>query len=186
MVSTDDAEISEIAIKCGVKVPFLRSEKNADDFATTANVLVEVINQYKKQKKQFDYLCCLYPTAPFVTTDHLITSFDKLKKNKNLDVVFPIVPFSFPVQRALSIKEEFAEFFYPEHTLTRSQDLEPAYHDAGQFYWLRVAPFMKNKTIHSKKMHGIIISERQAQDIDNEDDWMLAEMKYKLLRNKVA
>jgi len=180
MVSTDDNEIAEIARKYGAKVPFIRSAETANDFATTADVLCEVISEYQRRKINPEYLCCLYPTAPLTTADNLISAFDQLHKNQ-LDVVFPLVKFSFPIQRALRFHDNQVSFFNPEHALTRSQDLEPAYHDAGQFYWTRVNTFMESKSLVSEKTGGIVLPEWQVQDIDNMDDWVLAEMKYRLI-----
>lgn len=185
MVSTDDAEIANIAKQYGATVPFIRSAVTADDFATTAEVLSEVLNEYLLRKKKFEYACCIYPTAPLIDLNHLTKGLNKLISNKNLDVVFPIVRFSFPIQRALCLDHDRVAFVNPEYQLTRSQDLEPTYHDAGQFYWLRVGAFVKNKLLISKNAAGILLSEYQAQDIDTWDDWMLAEMKYKLLHQKI-
>lgn len=180
MVSTDDDEIAELSKKYGAKVPFMRSAETSNDFATTADVLCEVVNEYQKRKITPEYLCCLYPTAPFVTVDNLKSAFDQLQKNE-MDVVFPVVQFSFPIQRALRLKNNEVSFMYSEYALTRSQDLEPAYHDAGQFYWIQTKFFMKNKSLVSKKTGVIILPEWRVQDIDNVDDWILAEMKYQLI-----
>jgi|SRR3990167_2572441 len=184
MVSTDDNEIAEISRELGAEVPFMRSKKTADDLATTADVLCEVLHEYEKLKKTPEFLCCLFPTAPFVTENHLIDAFVMLKKNTNIDLVFPIVKFSFPIQRALRFKENKLEFFNPENALTRSQDLEPSYHDAGQFYWYRVAACEKNKFALGDRAAGVVLPEWQVQDIDNMDDWILAEMKYSAIQKQ--
>ncbi|EKD91619.1 MAG: hypothetical protein ACD_29C00465G0003 [uncultured bacterium] len=178
MVSTDDDEIAEISKKYGAKVPFMRSKETADDFATTAEVLFEVVNQYRKNKKYFKYLCCLYPTAPFLTRERLLEAFIKLKNNSALSVVFPVVKYSFPVQRALHFKNERIHFLDSAHALTRSQDLTPSYHDAGQFYWMRTVSFLKNKQLLQGEMEAIILPETHVQDIDMLSDWQLAEYKY--------
>lgn len=180
MVSTDDLEIAEIAQKYGAKVPFLRSEKNANDFATTYDVVEEVLLSYKQKEIEFDNLCCIYPCAPFVTEKILKQAKEKLDI-ENLNTVFPILSFSFPIQRALKIEKNKISMLYTEYSLTRSQDLEVAYHDAGQFYWAKTKELLKTKNFVSTNTGFIIISELEGQDIDNEIDWKLAELKYQLV-----
>lgn len=179
MVSTDDAEIADVARQYGASVPFLRTPETANDFATTGEVLQEVLGHYEQQGQIFDYVCCLYPTAPFVTPDLIKQAFSLLT-DRNFDTVYPIQPFSFPIQRAISLRNQQVNWFQPEHALTRSQDLEPAYHDAGQFYVFKVASFLAKKLLITDNSGGIIISELDAHDIDNETDWKLAEMKLRL------
>ena len=180
MVSTDDKEIAKIAEKYGANIPFLRSDKNSDDFSTTYDVLYEVLGDYKNKKnREFQNLCCIYPCAPFVNSKMLSKSYSKLI-DKNLDVIFPILPYSFPIQRALREKDGNVKMINEEFMNTRSQDLESTYHDAGQFYWCTVSGLFENKKLISKNAGGIIVSELNAQDIDNETDWKLAELKYKL------
>lgn len=179
MVSTDDEEIADIARQYGAAVPFLRDTQTADDYATTAQVLDEVLAQYARQGQVFDYACCLYPTAPFVTPDLLQRAFATLTE-KQFDTVYPIQPFSFPIQRAVFLSDASVQWCQPEHALTRSQDLQPAYHDAGQFYFFDVGSFQKNQRLITDNSGGLIISEMQAQDIDSETDWQLAELKFKL------
>lgn len=179
MVSTDDKEIAEIAKQYGAKVPFLRSEKNSDDFATTFDVIEEVINAYKANGMEFDNLCCLYSCAPFVNGQTLNSGVKLLTKNR-FDTVFPILAFSFPIQRALSESEGKITMIQEEHLTTRSQDLEERFHDAGQFYWCRTKAVMKSRKLLTSNTGGLVISELEAQDIDTETDWKLAELKYKL------
>lgn len=181
MVSTDDDEIATIAQKCGAKVPFRRSEKMADDFATTADVINEVLLQYEQQGLTYENACCIYPCAPFVTADKLDNSF-RLLTAKKFDAVFPVVPFSYPIQRALRLTDGKLSYMQPEFASSRSQDLEMAYQDAGQFYWFCVNSFTKNKKIMTDNCGAIIISEMETQDIDNETDWKLAELKFQLPR----
>lgn len=181
MVSTDDAEIAEIAIKYGAKVPFLRSEENANDFATTYDVIKEVLLSYKENNIVFAQACCIYPCAPFVSVQKLQEAHRKLQE---FDTVFPVVKYGFPIQRALTKDDNNGlAFFQPEFELTRSQDLISSYHDAGQFYWFNIAALTKNKTLMSEKTGGVVVSEIEAQDIDTETDWKLAELKYKLLHD---
>ncbi len=183
MVSTDDKEIAEIAIKYGAKVPFLRSAKNSDDFATTIDVVLEVISTYEKDNETYSNFCCLYPTAPFVSYQKLIEAYGTLEKN-NLDSVFPIIQYGFPIQRALRIKDSLVKMVAPEHIHTRSQDLEPSYHDAGQFYWGDIETIKLKNKLWTDNSGFLIVSELEAQDIDNEVDWKLAEIKYKLANDK--
>lgn len=182
MVSTDDTEIAKIAIQYGASVPFMRSDKTANDFATTFDVIQEVLQEYELLNKKFDFTCCIYACAPFVTNEKLINSFQVLQENK-FDSVFPIMPYGFPIQRALRKEEDKVSFFYPQFSLSRSQDLEKSFHDAGQFYWLNTAECMKKKQILTKNSGSIVLSELEGQDIDNEVDWKLAELKYELLQS---
>ena len=182
MVSTDDNEIAKIAIQHGAKVPFMRSEKTANDFATTFDVIFEVLKDYDLLNKKFNYSCCIYPCAPFVTKEKLTASFEILQQN-NFDSVFPIIPFGFPIQRALKQKDLKVSFFYPEFDITRSQDLEKSFHDAGQFYWLNTLACNKKNKIITNNSGSIILSELEGQDIDNEVDWKLAELKYEILQS---
>lgn len=178
IVSTDDSEITEIAIKYGAKVPFTRSKKNADDYATTADVLIEVINEYKKKEMEFNNLCCIYPTAPFITAQKLIESFS-LMTSYNKNGVVSVVKFNYPIQRALRINDKNQlEYIWPENINKRSQDLEPTYHDAGQFYWINIKKFLQNKTLISENILPYILSETEVQDIDNLDDWNIALAKF--------
>ena len=182
MVSTDDEEIAEIAKEHGAKVPFFRSKENAGDFATTVDVLIEVIDSYIKIGQKFDTICCIYPTAPFTTVRKLEKAFKKLEE-ENLNAVFPVIPFSYPIQRALKIENKKITLFYPEFEDSRSQDLEKAYHDSGQFYFIKTDNLLKNKSIFSANTGGIIISEMEAQDIDTETDWKIAEIKHGMSQN---
>ena len=181
MVSTDDKEIAEIGRDYGAEVPFMRSEGNADDFATTVDVLLEVLEEYQALRKKFENICCIYPTAPFVTEVKLAQAYEKLYR-ENLDAVFPVIPFSYPIQRSLKIKDDKLQFFFPEFENSRSQDLEKAYHDVGQFYFIKTKCLINKKSIISSNTGSIHITEMEAQDIDNETDWKLAELKYELLQ----
>lgn len=183
MVSTDDDEIANIAKQYGAKVPFMRSAKTSDDYATTNDVIFEVVNSYQKLGENFDYLCCMYPTAPFVNDTILKEAYNKIKTNK-YDLVLPIVPFSFPVQRSFIKNESGAiEYSQPENINKRSQDLPNHFHDVGQFYFVGVESYLQRKSLVGKNMYGIEIEELQAQDIDNETDWKIAEIKYSLINS---
>lgn len=184
MVSTDDDEIKQIAIQYGAKVPFKRSLRNSDDYATTIDVLIEVLDSYEKSGKKFDFGCCIYPTAVFADSNLLKKTFTKLV-SEDYDTVFPVLKYSYPIQRALKINDKNRiEIINPEYIKARSQDLEEAYHDAGQFYWFR-PDILKSKTKIWTNNSGVeIISEMHAQDIDSLSDWELAEYKYQFMRNE--
>ncbi|MCI5058029.1 MAG: pseudaminic acid cytidylyltransferase [Flavobacteriales bacterium] len=183
MVTTDDEEIAQIAKQEGASVPFLRSAKNADDFATTADVLFEVFDFYEKQNEKFDIGCCIYPTSPLVQEKLLKETFQKLKTG-NFDSVFPVLNFSYPIQRSLKIDNDKVKMVWPEHLNSRSQDLEERYHDAGQFYWFSISSFKEKKTLFTDNSGAVPISELEAQDIDNPSDWKVAELKYQLIQNQ--
>lgn len=183
MVSTDDEEIAEVARKCGAEVPFLRSKKNSDDYSTTVDVLFEVLDQYKEIGQEFDYFCCIYPTAPFVTSEKLNMAIEILINNET-DTVFPITKFGFPIQRALKIENGFTVLNQPQYLNSRSQDLEPMYHDCGQFYFMKTKPFYEKKKVLTNKTMSIVVPETEVQDIDNEEDWKIAELKYQLLKKE--
>lgn len=185
MVSTDDAEIAQIAQKYGAKVPFQRSEKASDDFATTADVINEVLKAYQQMGQYFSTACCIYPTAPFVTKE-LLQKASQTLKDGEFDAVFPVMRFSYPIQRCLVQKtDQRFVLREPQYFSARSQDLEPCYHDAGQFYFFDVARFFINQRLMTDNTSCIEISELEAQDIDNEQDWKLAELKYQLLYEKL-
>lgn len=187
MVSTDDAEIAEIAKNYGATVPFMRSAKTSDDYATTADVLHEVLEEYSVRGKIFEYMCCIYPTAPFVTAEKLQRAFNLLQET-NADATIPVVKFSYPPQRSFILEDGFLKYKWVQYTRSRSQDLEKFYHDAGQFYFYRTSAFVAA----SEKMGGgrglkavpILIDDIEVQDIDDLSDWELAELKYKLLKER--
>jgi len=179
MVSTDDQEIAKIAKKYGAKVPFIRSVKNANDFATTVDVLKEVENDYKKKGKKFENICCIYATSPLIQISKLHEGYRKLTENK-LDSVFPIVPFSYPILRSLKLVGEKVIMNWAEHTQTRSQDLPPAYHDAGQWYWYK--PEKVKRALFTDNSGAVVLNELQVQDIDSMEDWQMAELKYEKLQ----
>lgn len=182
MVSTDDQEIAEVAKKCGAHVPFMRSAENSTDMAMTAPVLIEVIKKYQEQQQMFDVTCCIYPTAPFVSVKRLQEAH-KLLTSSKADGALPVVRFSYPIQRCLRIKDDRATMFWPENYNVRSQDLEPAYHDCGQFYMLRTASLLKQQVLFPEYTIPLEIDDTEAQDIDNETDWKLAELKYRFIHD---
>ena len=184
MVSTDDEMIASIAKDYGASVPFMRSAENANDFATTRDVLDEVMKTYKEQGITFDYMCCIYPTAPFVTAKKLKEAFALLRSAKTEQVV-PVVKFSFPPQRCYIIDaENNLRYKWPENQPKRSQDLEPFYHDAGQFYFYDANVFYQQKNTVDLITKALVLPDLEVQDIDNEEDWAIAEMKYQLMAKK--
>ena len=180
MVSTDDAEIASVASSFGASVPFMRSAQTSNDYATTADVIREVLDCYLKSGKSFDLFCCLYSTAPFVTQNNLKEAFSKLEE---FDSVFTVVRYSYPIQRSLNVRDGKVGMNHPQFKDSRSQDLEASYHDAGQFYFAKTDAFLKEKTLWGSNTGALILPELQVQDLDTETDWKLAEMKYKLLHN---
>lgn len=181
MVSTDDEEIAGVARQYGAAVPFLRSAVTSNDYATTVDVLLEVINRYKEQGKVFDTICCLYSTAPFVTSERLREASSQI--SDTIDACFTIVQYSYPIQRSLRINDsDYVEMKYPEHLKSRTQDLEKVYHDAGQFYFVKTDVLIQEKTVWCKRTAPLILSELEVQDLDTLTDWQLAEMKYQLLK----
>ena len=181
MVSTEDKEIASIAIEYGARVPFFRSEDTSNDYSTTMDVLKEVISQYRSLGQEYDVVCCLYPTAVLSKMEDIQIGYQLLNE---ADMVLPVTEFSFPPLRSFKVSNQgFAEYCYPEHVNTRSQDLEAWYHDAGQWYWFQTETlFMASSKIRRRVLK---LSNMQVQDIDNKDDLDLAELKFKILQNHV-
>lgn len=182
MVSTDDAEIAEIAKRYGAEVPFFRSAETANDYATTNDVLSEVLAEYEKRGQTFDLAVCIYPTAPFVTARKLTDAIEQLEQS-DADTLIPVVAFSYPPQRAMIVEDGRLVFEYPQYLDSRSQDLVPHYHDVGQFYVFRTKSFQKNKKLMVGNILPLIVSELEVQDIDNLTDWEIAEIKYRMMAN---
>lgn len=179
MVSTEDEEIAGLALQYGAKVPFYRSEKTSGDYATTNDVILEVLEEYEIRGQHFDIACCLYPTAPFVTAQKLREAFSMLCAS-DADTLIPVTAFSYPPQRALILKEGRLVFEYPEYMDSRSQDLPPHFHDAGQFYLLKTEAFRRQRKLMVGNILPFEVSELEVQDIDHQTDWEIAEMKYRL------
>lgn len=183
MVSTDDEEIARIAREAGAVVPFMRSAETANDFATTDDVLMEVLETYEKRGETFDYMACIYPTAPFVTAGKLMEAM-KLLVEKNASGVMPVVRYSFPPQRGMAIRDGKLVYCYPENAMKRSQDLEPVYHDSGQFYCYHVERYRACRGDLPDGYYPIVVPEAEVQDIDNLSDLELAEMKFQMMQRK--
>lgn len=178
MVSTDSKEIAEIAKKYGASIPFMRSEATSNDFADTSDVLKEVLEKYKELGRDYTEFCCIYPTAPFITVKKLKESY-KILQNENVYNVVPMVSFSFPPQRGVVLRNGLTQPIDLVGIEQRSQDLEQIFHDAGQFYWCKTEEFLKSSNLLYNHTALYLVSELEVQDIDNQTDWELAEMKYK-------
>ena len=176
MVSTDDDEIASIALQYGAKVPFMRSVETSNDYATLSDVVEEVLTKYTELGITYDSFCCVLATAPFLKKEDLEDAY-RLLKNSSFETIRPVIRYSYPIQRAFKLNSDnSATWFFKEYENSRSQDLEEAYHDAGLFYW-----GYSNIGLNTSSRGAIVISELRCQDIDTEDDWELAEAKYKAM-----
>jgi N-acylneuraminate cytidylyltransferase len=184
MVSTDDEEIADIAKQYGAKIPFMRSTENANDFASTEDVIEEVLKCYHKSDVSFEYACCIYPAAPFVSKEYLTKSNEILLKG-SFDSVIPVLQFSYPILRAFKVVRNRIKMVWPENENKRSQDMDAYFHDAGQFYWINVNPFLKHKRLFNENTGFVELKEMEVQDIDNLSDWEMAEYKYTWLKAKI-
>lgn len=182
IVSTDDEEIASIAKAFGAEVPFMRPADIADDYTGTDAVVKHAIQWYQEQKYSISLVCCIYATAPFVDPVYLKEGYDSLM-NSDKSFAFSVTSFPFPIQRAIRINREGeVGAFWPEHVNSRSQDLEEAYHDAGQFYWGRPEAFLNNKITYSNISIPVILPRYMVQDIDSLEDWEMAEYMYQSLQ----
>ena len=181
MVSTDDKEIADVAMRYGARVPFLRSAETANDYATTADVIREVLDCYRAGGREFDVLACIYATAPFVTAERLAEAFAMLAEGR-AQAAFTCVEYSYPIQRSLAIGPDGRiGMKYPQYATARSQDLEKSYHDAGQFYLTTARAFEECGSLWGPDTLPVVLPETEVQDLDTPTDWALAEMKYTLL-----
>lgn len=185
MVSTDNEEIATVAKNYGAVVPFLRSEETASDYASTVEVLIEVLESYEKFGEVFKYGCCIYPTAPLLKMECLENGLKILKK-ESFNIVLPVVEYTYPIQRSLNLSQNGKiSMKWPEYLNSRSQDLSSSYHDAGQFYWFTVESLRNEKSLFSINSGAMVLPSLHVQDIDTEEDWKLAELKFKLMRNEI-
>jgi pseudaminic acid cytidylyltransferase len=179
IVSTDDKEIAEIAVKYGAKVPFLRSFENSQDHSTTIDVIKEVLNWYTQLECYFDQVTCIYPCSPFVTRELIVESYDLLIDP--VDVVFPAIAYGHPIQRAFTLDENnYINLFFDNDIQKGTQFFQKCFHDAGMFYTFDIKSILKSNSLRTENTKAIQISELKAQDIDNLDDWKLAELKFKM------
>jgi len=177
MVSTDDTEIAEVAQQAGASVPFMRSAETSDDYATTADVLLEVLDRYHALGENFKTLCCVYPCVPLLTAETLCHAYHCFEGH---DALVPVCKYSSPVEWAMTIEEGRIVHYDVQVKNVRSQDLIPKYHDVGMFYFTTVHSLQTTKSLLPEGTRAFIIDEMQCQDIDNEADWKMAELKYQL------
>lgn len=179
IVSTDDEEIADVSRQYGAEIPFMRPKKLADDYTGTNAVMKHALEWFRDQGESVQYACCIYATAPFVQAEYLKQGYDKLVSS-NKDFVFSVTTFEFPIQRAIKINcNGEIEPFYPERINKRSQDLEEAYHDAGQFYWGKAESYVNGLNVHTAASLSVVMPRYQVQDIDSLEDWRQAELLYK-------
>ena len=182
IVSTDDEEIAAVSINCGAEVPFMRPAKLADDQTGTAAVVRHALQWMVENGASVEYVCCLYATAPFVTPEDLSQGLNALQNAPQKQYAFSVTSFPFPIQRAIRITQESGvEPFQPECMPMRSQDLEEAYHDAGQFYWGRPEAFLSGISVFSRHSIPIVLPRHRVQDIDTLEDWVRAEYLHKIM-----
>lgn len=182
IISTEDEEISEIARNYGAETPFARPKTLADDYTATVPVIAHAADTCQKMGWEIDYLCCIYPCNPFLQAQDLIDSLETLKE-KQSEFIFPVVEYPHPIQRAMRKMENGKmQFLQPENELTRTQDLEPTFHDAGQFYWGTCDAWIAHKAMH--KDLGFPIPAWRVVDIDTPEDWMRAELIFQALFQK--
>jgi pseudaminic acid cytidylyltransferase len=186
IVSTDDDEISEVAKKYGALVPFVRPDELSNDYAGTIPVIKHAIEWMEDNNNYIENVCCLYATAPFIQSKIISKAYQQLQ-DSNSDYCFSVTSFSFPIQRAIKIVQgDKVNMFYPEHFNTRSQDLEEAYHDAGQFYWGKAQAFKDESPLFSEVATPYVLPRYLVQDIDTMEDWIRAETMYKVLQETEA
>lgn len=182
IVSTDDIEISEVARAYGAHVPFLRPDELSDDYVGTIPVIKHTIEWMEENNFSIENVCCLYATAPFIQSKILSEAYQQLK-DSSADYCFSVTSFSFPIQRSIKIvKGGKVNMFYPEHFNKRSQDLEDAYHDAGQFYWGKAQAFKDEIIVFSEASSPYILPRYLVQDIDTMDDWLRAELMHQVIQ----
>ncbi|GAF51731.1 pseudaminic acid cytidylyltransferase [Psychrobacter sp. JCM 18900] len=181
IVSTDDEEIAEVAIRYGAEVPFIRNKELSNDFSGTTPVIQDVIE--KLENTNIEYLCCIYATAPMISSNDIITGLNTIKAKLDCDYAFSITSYAFPIQRSLLLqKEGRVSMHNAEMFDVRSQDLEECWHDAGQFYWGTKHAWQEGLPIFSSNSIGIKIPRYRVQDIDTLEDWDMAEILYRAWR----
>ncbi|MDB4638756.1 pseudaminic acid cytidylyltransferase [bacterium] len=184
VVSTDDKEIADVALRYGAEVPFFRPGYLADDKATTQAVVLHALQWCEQNSVSVEALCCLYATAPFVQPSDLAEAAGLLETSSPQSFVFTATSFPFPIQRAIRINMDGCSvMFQPEHFNTRSQDLEEAYHDAGQFYWARPSAWASSSNLFEEG-RPLLLPRWRVQDIDTEEDWRRAEILHRLLEEQ--
>lgn len=180
IVSTDSEQIAEVAKSNGADVPFVRPAELSDDRTPTIPVIRHAIEAVAEADGPISCACCLYATAPFVRASDLRRGLEALQADDTVDFAFPVTTFAFPIFRSLKMNGDRVEMFFPEHQLTRSQDLPEAWHDAGQFYWGTCDAWRRSEGIFGSASIGLRIPRTRVQDIDTEEDWSRAELMYRL------
>ena len=184
IVSTEDEENAQVAKDWGVEVPFMRPMKLADDYSGTGAVSLHALNWVIQHWQKPEALCTLYATAPFLTPELIRQGLDMLNTS-GAQIVFTATSFPFPIQRAIKLLPNGGvAMFQPEHRMTRSQDLEPAYHDAGQMYWMQTDALLNHVSAFSEQSRPLIMPRHLVQDIDTEEDWQRAEILMQILQKK--
>jgi N-acylneuraminate cytidylyltransferase len=182
IVSTDDAEIADVARQYGAQVPFMRPAELSDDYTGTVPVIRHAVEWFIANGEAPEQVCCIYATAPFVTGEDIRRGLESLVGNE-CDYAFSVTSYAFPIQRAIRITSTGrVEMFHPEHFNTRSQDLEEAYHDAGQFYWGQAGAWIRGKPVFSELSVPVILPRHRVQDIDTLEDWERAQWMFKALK----
>jgi N-acylneuraminate cytidylyltransferase len=183
IVSTDDAEISEVAKSFGAEVPFHRSQELSDDYAGIMPVIKHAIEWFDNHEQSPTEVCCIFATAPFVQVDALRNAYEQMR-HENADYCFSLTSFAFPIQRAIKLTpEKRINMFYPDYFEKRSQDLVEAYHDAGQFYWGKAEAFRLQQPLFSSAASPYILPRHLVQDIDSKEDWKRAELMFQVLKH---
>ncbi len=184
IVSTDDDAIMHVAQAAGAEAPFRRPADLANDRASTMPVIRHALDWLKEDGNTIDFACCLYATAPFVQSKSLKAGYETIREDPELQFAFSVTTFAFPIQRGLFIdpKTGQTKMFWPEHEQTRSQDLTEAYHDAGQFYWGRPKAFFEEDGIFTARSKPVLLPRHRVQDIDTEEDWVRAELLFRMLQ----
>lgn len=182
IVSTNDTEIAGVAREWGAEVPFIRPAEFSDDYVGTIPVVHHALDWFLQQGEHVDEVCCLYATAPFISTSDLVKGFEILQ-SEDCAYAFSVTSFPFPIQRAIRITESNrVQMFYPEKFNVRSQDLEEAWHDAGQFYWGQASAWQQERPLFSPDAAPVYISRHRVQDIDTMEDWIRAEWLFKAMK----
>jgi pseudaminic acid cytidylyltransferase len=184
LVSTDDAEISELSKSLGANVPFVRPSHLADDYATTTQVISHAVEWLTADRGVPEAVCCIYATAPFIDSVDIAKGIELLVEGR-WDFVFSAVPFSYPIHRGFQLDvDRRVEMVFPQYFNTRSQDLPQVWHDAGQFYWGTANAWLSGKPLFSNTSTVVPLPEWKVQDIDTLDDWVHAELRYRLLQER--
>ncbi|MEI7230360.1 pseudaminic acid cytidylyltransferase [Pectobacterium carotovorum] len=181
IVSTDDMEIADVARQCGVEAPFIRPDELSNDYATTGQVMSHAVT-WLQRESVIQAACCIYATAPFLSAKDIRHGYRKFEEAQS-DYAFSVTTYAFPIQRALKKStDDRVSMFQPETFQTRSQDLEEAFHDAGQFYWGKPDAWKEERAIFNSDSIAVILPRHRVQDIDTQEDWDRAELMFQALR----